>query len=150
MTKHIKHPPTIWALIGLLIVLGLGGIYGGISFIADPTGGAIQIPQSYLQGLPISDYLLPGIFLLTLFGFFPLILAYGLWKKPMWLSFFARDYMAWIATVMLSIGLMAWMFVQAGIIGIQYPIQIIVIVIAVAIFILALLPQTRDYYDNRA
>jgi hypothetical protein len=129
--------------------LGFGGIYGGISFITDPTGSSMNVSQSYLTGLPIQDYGLPGILLLVGFGIFPLILAVALWMKPAWLAPLASHYMGWIITVMLSIGLMLWMLVQIGIMGIQQPIQIIIIVVALMIFVLAFLPQTRAYYaDN--
>jgi len=150
MQKRI-HPITIKLLIGALIFLGFGGIYGGISFITDPTGGGMNVPQSYLYGLPINDYLLPGIVLLFGFGLFPLFLAYALWQKPKWLAPLANHYMGWIITVMLGIGLVTWMVLQIGIMGIQQPIQVVIIVIAITILILTFLPDTRSYYadDNR-
>lgn len=144
------HPLTIKLLIGVLLFLGLGGIYGGLSFITDPTGGSMNVSQSYLTGLPIQDYLLPGILLLVGFGIFPIILAIALWMKPAWLAPLANHYMGWVVTVMLSIGLMLWMVVQVGIMGIQQPIQIIIIAVSITIFILAFLPQTRAYYADDA
>lgn len=148
--QKITHPLTIKLLIGVLLFLGLGGIYGGLSFITAPTGSSMNVSQSYLSGLPIQDYLLPGILLLVGFGLFPVLLAVALWMKPTWLAPLASHYMGWIVTVMLSIGLMLWMLVQIGIMGIQQPIQIIIIIVALTIFVLALLPQTRAYYADNA
>lgn len=52
----------------LLSINGLGALYGGISFIADPTGGSMQMPLSYLEHSPFSSYLIPGIVLLLVNG----------------------------------------------------------------------------------
>jgi hypothetical protein len=52
----------------LLSINGLGALYGGISLIADPTGGSMQMPLSYLEHSPFSSYLIPGIVLLLVNG----------------------------------------------------------------------------------
>jgi hypothetical protein len=52
----------------LLSINGLGALYGGISFIADPTGGSMQMPLSYLEHSPFRSYLIPGIVLLLVNG----------------------------------------------------------------------------------
>jgi len=52
----------------LLSINGLGALYGGISFIADPTGASMQMPLSYLEHSPFSSYLIPGIVLLLVNG----------------------------------------------------------------------------------
>lgn len=47
----------------LLLFNGIGALYGGGSFILDPTGGKMQMSDSYLQHSPFSNYLIPGIIL---------------------------------------------------------------------------------------
>ena len=57
-------------IILLLLFNGIGAIYGGLSLITDPTGSKLQMPQSYLEPTPFRDYLIPGIVLLCVNGFF--------------------------------------------------------------------------------
>ncbi|MHC1707991.1 MAG: hypothetical protein AB9842_10810 [Bacteroidales bacterium] len=72
-------------LILLLLFLSSGGFYGGILLSSDPSGNSLQVPPELLDGLPIRDYLLPGIFLLVFFGILPLIAVYGLiFKRRLW------------------------------------------------------------------
>jgi hypothetical protein len=59
-------------------------------FLADPSGGLMGMSLSYLDGLPIQSYLLPGIWLLTVMGAGPLLILYGLWARPAW---------SWIAAI---------------------------------------------------
>lgn len=56
--------PTIWryVLLVLLVLLGLGGIGGGAAMLADPSGVGIGLSPEMLEGLPISNFVLPGCF----------------------------------------------------------------------------------------
>ncbi len=54
----------------LLFVNGIGAVYGGLQFIADPTGSKMQMPLSYLEKSPFDDYLIPGIVLFMVNGIF--------------------------------------------------------------------------------
>lgn len=57
----------------MLLFNGIGAFYGGLSLITDPTGGKLQLPLSYLEPTPFRDYLIPGIILLCVNGFFSFI-----------------------------------------------------------------------------
>ncbi len=35
----MQHPFTLWPLLFCLLFLALGGLYGGIAMLIDPTGG---------------------------------------------------------------------------------------------------------------
>jgi len=54
----------------MLLFNGIGAFYGGLSLITDPTGNKLQIPLSYLEHTPFRNYLIPGIVLLCVNGFF--------------------------------------------------------------------------------
>jgi hypothetical protein len=54
----------------MLLFNGIGAFYGGLSLITDPTGNKLQLPQNYLEHTPFRNYLIPGIILLCVNGFF--------------------------------------------------------------------------------
>jgi hypothetical protein len=53
-------------LVVLLVILGIGEFYGGISFLSDPLqqNNTMNVPLSMLDGLFIHNFILPGLFLL--------------------------------------------------------------------------------------
>ncbi len=52
----------------LLLFNGVGALYGGWQLVTDPTGGSMQMPLTYLQHSPFTNYLIPGIVLLLVNG----------------------------------------------------------------------------------
>lgn len=52
----------------LLLFNGVGAFYGGFKFITDPTGASLGMNLSLLQNSPFTNYLVPGIILLTANG----------------------------------------------------------------------------------
>lgn len=72
----------------LLLFNGTGALFGGWSFIQDPTGSDLQIPTTYLEHSPFKDFLIPGIVLFTVNGVLSLVtLVWTLmqWKQYGWL-----------------------------------------------------------------
>jgi hypothetical protein len=63
---------TLIKIIVILMLLfnGIGAFYGGLSLITDPTGNKLQLPLAYLEHTPFRNYLIPGIILLCVNGFF--------------------------------------------------------------------------------
>jgi hypothetical protein len=63
----------LWLLaLMLLLINGIGAIFGGISLMRDPTGGFMQMPVEWLQNSPFNDFLIPGIILFVFNGLFSL------------------------------------------------------------------------------
>ena len=58
-----SRPAAVWALMALLLLQGISGIAGGVALVAAPDGRIMQMPVSYLDGSPFSDYLIPGLIL---------------------------------------------------------------------------------------
>jgi uncharacterized membrane protein (DUF2068 family) len=77
----------VWVLLALLVLQSIGGIFGGVAFVLAPDGALLRIPTSYLEETPFSDFLIPGLLLLTLLGIFPLVVAVGLWRRRPWAWF---------------------------------------------------------------
>lgn len=57
----------------LLLVNGLGALYGGFLLMLDPSGSKMQMPLSYLEHSPFSNYLIPGIILFIVNGLFSFV-----------------------------------------------------------------------------
>lgn len=57
----------------LLLVNGIGAVYGGFQMITDPTGSKLQMPLTFLKYSPFEDYLIPGIILLVINGIFSFV-----------------------------------------------------------------------------
>ena len=137
-----KHPASTYALVASLAFQGLSGIAGGYGLVADPTGEALGIPLSWLEGSPFGDYLVPGVVLLTLLGVAPLVVSYGVWSHRRW---------SWLAALVVGIALLGWLGVEMLVIGYQPepPLQLIYGVVGTAIVLLALSPSVRRDLGTR-
>ena len=146
------RPAILWLLVFLLVFLALGGFYGGISMLVDPSGRMLQM-DGVLPLLPVPDYFLPGLFLLFVMGLFPILLTYGLIKQPVWswadsLSTWSGHYWAWTGSVGVGVVLVLWLAVQAILIGFQWPIQYITLVNGVLIILVAVIPNVQKYFKR--
>ena len=146
----MRRPLTLWPLVFLLLFLGLGGLYGGIAMLTDPTGGSLDLTD-VLPLLPVDDYILPGLFLLIAMGLAPLFLAYGLVARPDWtwarpLSRWSGHHWAWTGTLGLAATLAIWLIVEGVLIGFRWAIQYITAVDGFGIVLFALMPGMRRFY----
>ncbi len=143
-----RRPFWVYLLVFFCVVLGLGGLYGGISFITDPTGGSMGMDVSMLRGF-MNTYLPFGIFLLIAFGIAPLVLAWALIARPHWFDGITkatgRDW-AWVVTLVMGAGLLIWMIGQFIIMGYQAPIQGFTTFLGAVITLLSLVPAVQRYY----
>lgn len=129
-----SRPYTLWALIGCLLFLSISGLAGGIGMLIDPTGASLSLPDDLLLDLPIDTYILPGLYLVLVYGLLSLVIAYALWKRAPW---------AWAATVVLSIILLGWIIGQFILWGSPHIIQAVYFILSLAMLILSLAPATR-------
>jgi hypothetical protein len=139
------------ALLGLsLLLISIGGLYGGLVFLADPSGGLMGMSLSYLDGLPIHSYLLPGIWLLTVMGAGPLLILYGLWMRPSWswtapIERHSHVSWAWTAGLVLSIVLLLQLGVEL-LLGMLAPPTYITGALGLIALVCLLLPWVRAGY----
>ena len=148
----MKRPIALWILVFWLAFLSLGGLYGGIAMLLDPSGGSLQMTE-VLSLLPVPNYVLPGLFLLFIMGILPLFLIYGLLVRPnwSWLDSIFRQikyYWAWTGTVILCVILAIWLLAEGVLIGFKWPIQYVTAVNGLFILIFVFFPSVRNFYKK--
>ena len=148
----MKRPIALWILIFWLVFLAFGGLYGGIAMLLDPSGGLLQMTEVLLL-LPVSNYVLPGLFLLFIMGLLPLFLIYGLLARPnwAWLEPFFRQieyHWAWIGTVILGVVLAIWLIIEGVMIGFKWAIQYVTAVNGLFILFFVFFPSVRKFYKK--
>ena len=141
----------IWPLVFFLFFLGGGGIYGGYAMLSDPTGHSLQMSE-ILPLLPISNFILPGSFLVVVMGILPFLFIYGLLARPNWKSvdvLFQRgnDHWSWTFSLGLCMLLAIWLIIQGILIGFTALIQYITAINGILIF-LSLLATKRYYLSD--
>jgi hypothetical protein len=139
------------ALLNLsLFLIGIGGLYGGLVFLADPSGRLMGMSLSYLDGLPIHSYLLPGLWLLTVMGAGPLLILYGLWTRPAWswtAAIERRSHASWAWTA--GLALCVVLLLQLGVellLGMLGPPTIMTGALGLVALACLLLPAVRARY----
>ncbi len=148
----MKRPLILWPLLFLLLFLAVGGLYGGIAMLVDPAGDMIGLAH-ILPELPVSDFILPGLFLLIVMGLAPLVLFYGLLSRPAWnrvdnMFRWSGHHWAWTGTLLLGIVLAIWLIYQAFLIGFEWPIQYITAADGFLIILFLLMPGMRTFYTS--
>lgn len=145
----MKQPFLLYLLIFSLIFLALGGLFGGIMFLIDPSGKSMSM-DTVLPMLPVSSYVLPGLFLIAVMGLFPILLAYGLIARPDWpwaarLTGWSKHHWAWTGSIAVALILLIWLAVQAFMIGFRWPIQFVTLGNAILILATALAPAVQRF-----
>ena len=145
----MQRPLMLWFLIFCLLFLALGGLYGGITLLIDPTGDLLGVGD-VLPLLPVPNFILPGIFLVIVMGLAPLLLSYALIARPNWAwadPFFkwSQHYWAWTATLVLVAVLALWLAVEGWLIG-MFPITYATAVVGIFMLLFTLLPGVRKFY----
>ena len=153
MRSSSSRPWQLWPLLGLLGFLSLGGLIGGLSFVLDSSGAGLGANVSWVQETPVSDFFLPGLFILGVYGIGSLILMVGLvWRMPAgppphrdakrgrrW---------AWIGTIAQGATLVIWILYEFVVLPEQILLQPILIVVGLLMVLLALMPSVRRFYTS--
>ncbi len=141
MGNNESRPVSVYILVLLMLFQGLSGFLGGTGLILDPTGESLQIPVDWLDDSPFDDYFIPGLILLAILGFFPLVVVFGLWKQFRW---------SWFGALVIGVALIIWIGVEVLVIGYQPqpPLQFIYGSVGLIILILVLLPSVQRFYKS--
>ena len=148
----MKRPFMLWPLVLVLVFLALGGFSGGFPMLVDPANGGYLEFGEMLPDLPVSNFILPGLFLLIVMGMFPLFLTYALIARPNWnwldrLFQWSKHYWAWTGCLVL-VGIIAiWLAYEGWLIG-WFPITYITAILGLLILLFAMMPSVRKFYKN--
>jgi hypothetical protein len=153
-TRNRPRPIAISILIILEAVLAFFGFASGSQFIRDPSGGTHDMDTSILEGTPVGDFLLVGLFFVICYGILPVLIIYGLWKLPRWswtdaLNRWTGQNWAWTAAAATGVILIAWIIVEVYYIGSPegFPrfLQVVFALLGAVILALTLLPRVREF-----
>jgi hypothetical protein len=142
-------------LLALLGFLSIGAFVGGISFVVDPTGAGLGVKLAWLEQTPVRDYLLPGLFLLTVYALGSLLLMAGLaWRRsPGPLAALDRRlgfHWSWAGTIALGAVLIGWILYEFTVLPQVIALQPILIGVGVLMVAIPLLPSMRRHYRTLA
>ncbi len=85
------------------------GYMGGVMFFVDPSGKLYGLDVN-LAHLPVTDFLLVGLWLFVVYGVGFSLATYALWNRKQW---------AWIGAVLLSLVWIGWIAVETFLLGIS-------------------------------
>jgi hypothetical protein len=146
-----KRPVALWALLTIMTFLSIGGFIGGISFVSDPTGAGLGAHLSWLDKTPVHDFLLPGMFLVGVYGVLTLLLMAGLVWRPSpgflrrvdgWSGF----HWSWSATIVVGLVLVVWIVYELTIFPDRMVLQPTLIVVGALMVAIPSLPSMRSHY----
>jgi hypothetical protein len=143
-----RRPTQRWAVAALLAVLSLGGFVGGVSFVRDPSGAGLGAELSWLDRTPVGDFLLPGLFLLVVYGIGGGLLAIGTIRTfspgPLgWLDRRLGRRWAWVGTIAVGVILVLWILYELVVLPEQMWLQPALLVVGSLLVGISLTPAMR-------
>jgi hypothetical protein len=81
------------------IISAMFGFWGGVPLLVDPSGRILGLETNLIASLPIKNFVLPGIWLLLVYGCGCSIAAYGLWNLKRW---------GWLLAIYISLTWIVW------------------------------------------
>jgi hypothetical protein len=137
----------------LLLVQGVSAVFGGSQLVIRPDGSLLNLSLESLERTPFGSYFFPGLILLLVLGILPLVVLYGLIKKPKWrifeyLNLYQDQLWAWSFSVYTGFGLIIWIIAELFLLKTFHGIQLIYAFLGIAIVVAALFPSVRSDYNK--
>ena len=126
---RVERPAWVWIGAVLEVVTAILAIPVGLMFVADPSGGTMQLPPGWIEGSPFGSYLVPGLYLFAVNGVGMLVVA-ALTARRHWAA-------PWLTGV-LGVGLIVWILVQLAVMPETMILQPIFLGVGVVLGVLAL------------
>jgi hypothetical protein len=150
-TMRTRRPATVWLEVALLAILSIGGFVGGVAFVTDPTGASLGAQLAWLEKTPVSDFLLPGLFLLLVYAIGSVILIGGLvWRRAPGVlgrvDATLHHHWAWVGTIAMGATLVAWILYEFTIFSERMVLQPILLGVGAAMVAICAVPSIRRYY----
>jgi hypothetical protein len=146
-----SRPFALRILMLLLLVIGVGALISGPMLFLSPDGSLMKLPADTLNGTPFPNFIIPGIVLFLFVGVFPVLVAYGLLKRPSWrwaeaINISKQFHWSWTASWAAGVIMLIWIAVETTLLGYISFLQPLIAVWGAAIITLTLQPNTRLYY----
>jgi hypothetical protein len=145
--------PTLFRniLIGFLAFLGVGAMFGGGALVISPSGELLGMPLSMIKDSPFPNFLIPAIFLFVVLGLAPCLLTFVLVRKPeskmaQRFNLFKDMHWSWSFSVYIGLILILWLQLEMMFIHSVHWSHTFYMFLAVAILVVAILPQVRNLY----
>lgn len=146
----VKRPLGAVLLTTVLTFYGLTGVISGIILITDPSGAGMGFTSDIREDIPFQSFLPVGLFLLSVFGLAPLLLAYGtMTKKELFLEKLSErsgHHWSWTGGLLLIGTLVIWLAIEGMLIGLDYPATYMTVALGTAVLVLLVLPSNVSYY----
>ncbi len=154
-TEQPKRPLALWVLMLLLLFQGISATPSGMLLALDPSGSRMQMPLSWLEDSPFTDYLIPGLILCIVLGLgaflvLACLLALPDWGWARWLNPVRGQHWTWSASAALGLALMIWITAQVLMVGLGAWLQPFYFGLGLAILLLTVLSPVRDYLRRSA
>lgn len=147
-----KRPLGALLLVIALSFYGIMGVVSGIILISDPSGAGMGFTADIRDKIPFQSFLPVGLFLFSVFGIVPLLLAYGAFSRRelvfRGISEMSGYHWSWTGGMLLVIALVLWLAVEGMLIGLDYAATYMTIVMGGAVFLALIIPSTRRHYRN--
>lgn len=105
----------------LLLINGVGALYGGYKLITSPDGTGLHLPLDLLRHTPFSDYYIPGLILFIVNGLISLFVLGTLFvsktKHPSLVIFQGALLTGWIIIQLLLLRHVVALHIVMGVIG---------------------------------
>lgn len=102
------------------------------------------------ENIPFQSFLPVGLFLFTVFGLVPILLAYGaITRKELLFEKISETsgfHWSWTGGMLLVLALVIWLAVEGVLIGLDYAATYMTVVMGGAVFLALVLPSTRRHY----
>jgi hypothetical protein len=147
-----RRPASVITLAVLLLFLAIGSIQGGVAMVLDPTE-PLGMTTSYLEDTPIDDYLLPGVFLLSLAAA-SLLTVFGLIVRWDWAwAHRVEERLGyrwpWLGAIAIGGVLLVFEIIELFLVPFHPVMHPLLIAVAVAIIGLALSASARGYLESK-
>lgn len=142
-STHILHV--------LMIFLSISALVGSFGLLTDVSGAGMGFTIEMLEGSPFSNFFVPGLFLLSVLGVFPIFVVYSSRKQQKcgllkWTNPHKRCHWSWFLSYCVGLILILWLIVEVLIIKDIVVLHYIYSIVGLLIIIFTLLPSTRLNY----
>jgi hypothetical protein len=127
------RPLSLWLLILLLGQLSGRAFVGGAALLLAPSGTIVGVSTDPLENTPVSDFFVPGLVLVLVFGMVPAGVCYGLVMNRWW---------AWPAAITVALTLLVWIIIEIAV-GFSRPTIYLNLGTAIGICGVAMYPPVR-------